>query len=80
MSAVDITVGYPVHAVADYATRVTQHGVTLTDWTAACGATGQIVGTAPFGTAGSARRAELCKPCWPAGHATYHPTPVDRTV
>ncbi|MES2211385.1 MAG: hypothetical protein V4515_14575 [Chloroflexota bacterium] len=47
----------------------------LTDWTAACGASGQQVGTAPFGQAGSARKAELCKACFPAGHGTYHPDP-----
>lgn len=76
MAATDWTVGYPVHAVADYAISRTAHGVTLTDWKAACGATGQAVGTDPFGSSGSARRAELCRACWPAGHATYHRRPT----
>jgi hypothetical protein len=76
VSAADPTVGYPVHAVAGYRTTVTKHGVTLKDWRATCGATGQAVGTDPFGLSGSARKTELCKACWPAGHATFHPTPV----
>lgn len=76
MSAADITVGYPVHAVARYAQRDNGHGVTLTDWQATCGATGQAVGSNPFGVSGSARWRELCPACWPARHATYHPRPV----
>ena len=77
MSAVDPTVGYPVHAVASFQVSVTPNQVTLTDWTATCGATGQAVGTGPFGLSGSARWRELCKACWPARHATHHPKPVD---
>jgi hypothetical protein len=76
MSAMDATVGYPVHAVARYAQRRTENGVVLTDWAATCGATGQQVGSTPFGTAVSARWRELCRTCWPARHVTYHPEPV----
>lgn len=81
MSSLDPTVGYPVHAVAEYAMRENPHGIRLTDWRAACGATGQSVGRDPFGRAGSARVRELCRQCWPAGHTTYHPAPkrVDAT-
>ena len=75
MSAMDATIGYPVHAVAEYAEHDNPHGVRLTDWRAACGATGQAVGRGPFGRAGSARKRELCRQCWPAGHATHHPAP-----
>lgn len=77
MSAVDPTVGYPVHAVESYARRVTENGVTLTAWRATCGATGEAVGTSPFGLSGSARWRELCRACWPARHATHHPAPVE---
>jgi len=77
MSTEDATIGYPPHAVASFRTWVTANRVTLTDWTATCGATGQAVGTRPFGKAGSARRRELCRACWPASWATYHPKPVD---
>lgn len=75
MSAVDITAGYPVHAVARFAQRTNTHGVVITDWRATCGATGQEIGSQPFGTAGSARRKELCRACWSAGHATPHEKP-----
>jgi hypothetical protein len=76
VSAVDVTVGYPVHAVARYAERDNGNGVLITDWLATCGATGQAVGTGPFGLSGSARWRELCRDCWPARHATPHPPPV----
>jgi hypothetical protein len=78
MSAVDMTVGYPVHAVATYAEWTNKHRVTFTDWKATCGATGTATGGSgtAFGRSGSARKAELCRTCWPAGHATYHPAPV----
>jgi hypothetical protein len=76
VSAVDLVVGYPVHAVARYASRVTERAVTITDWQATCGATGTTVGRNPFGLSGSARWRELCRACWPARHATQHPTPV----
>lgn len=76
MSAADVTIGYPVHAVERYAQRVTEHGLTLTDWRAACGATGQALGRDPFGLSGSARWRELCVACWPARHATPHAQPV----
>jgi hypothetical protein len=79
MSADTQTVGYPVHAVATYRKRVTENGVTLTDWAAACGAEGQLVGAmARFGRAGSARKMELCTSCWPSGdHRKYHPEPKE---
>jgi hypothetical protein len=77
MSAADLSVGYPVHAVAEYREWRNQHGVHFVDWRAYCGATGTAGGTAAtaLGTAASARRAELCKACWPAGHATPHERP-----
>lgn len=76
MSAVDVTVGYPVHAVETYAQRNNGHGVTLTDWRATCGAVGQAIGARPFGVSGSARWRELCARCFPARHATPHRAPV----
>ncbi len=71
-----MTIGYPVHAVAQYAEKITNHGVHLTRWVATCGATGEVVGSNPFGVSGSARWRELCVDCWPARHATSHPTPA----
>lgn len=77
MSALDLTAGYPVHAVAEYREWQNAHCASFTDWTAVCGATGTESGFAGFapGLAGSARRAELCRSCWPAGHATQHGSP-----
>ena len=78
MSAADMSVGYPVHAVAEYREWVNPHRVAFTDWTAACGATGTVAGrpnSQAFGLSGSARKAELCKACWPFGHETPHPKP-----
>ena len=77
MSALDVSVGYPVHAVAEYREWENRHQARFTDWTAACGATGTATGHADsaFGQVRSARRLELCRTCWPAGHATYHDRP-----
>ena len=77
MSAVDLTAGYPVHAVAEYGEWTNDHGAVFTDWVAACGAIGTAGGRAchVLGLAGSARRLELCRECWPAGHATHHDAP-----
>lgn len=77
MSAVDVTVGYPVHAVAEYREWKNAHDVAFTDWTATCGVTGTATGAAStaFGLSGSARKRELCRACWPAGHATFHAEP-----
>ena len=77
MSAADITVGYPVHALATYSTWTNPHDVSFVDWKASCGATGTSAGApcSVFGLSGSARRLELCPTCWPAGHATYHAQP-----
>lgn len=77
MSALTKTAGYPVHAVATFRRWTNPHGVTFTDWTAACGATGDTTGHRPLGTAGSARAKELCTACFPAGHQTNHPEPVE---
>lgn len=79
MSALDKTAGYPVHAVASYRRWTNPNGVKFTDWTATCGATGTRNGHGSFGLARSARRAELCRECWPAGHQTYHPEPTQTT-
>lgn len=78
MSAADVTVGYPVHAVAEYHEWTNKHSAPFVDWRATCGATGTASGNTQtaFGLSGSARRAELCRACWPAGHATSHPRPV----
>jgi hypothetical protein len=77
MSAADVSVGYPVHAVAEYRDWANPHGVKFVDWKAACGATGTATGGSrtAFGLSGSARKAELCRACWPAGHATQHAKP-----
>lgn len=77
MSADDISVGYPVHALAEYSVWTNPHGASFTDWKAACGATGRTSSSPQFafGKAGSARRRELCKTCWPAGWATPHSNP-----
>jgi hypothetical protein len=79
VSAADISVGYPVHAVAEFRQWENQHGVHFTDWKAACGATGTATGrtSTAFGLSGSARKRELCRACWPAGHATFHQRPRD---
>lgn len=84
MSAVTITVGYPVHAVRTFRRWQNSHQVRFTDWAAACGQTGTRTGwplggrdDTTFGRAGSARRAELCRACFPAGHSTSHPEPVE---
>lgn len=78
MSAADVSVGYPVHAVASYRNWTNQWGARFVNWTATCGASGTLSGHADdaFGLSGSARRKELCRACWPAGHATQHPRPV----
>jgi hypothetical protein len=76
VSALTQTAGYPPHAVRTYRQEVTGHGVTITEWTAACGADGSLTGTDPFKPAGQARRLELCRACFPAGHGTYHPDPI----
>lgn len=78
MTALTLTVGYPPHALAEYTERDTANGVRLTDWRAVCGATGQQVGRDPFRPAGIARKRELCRACFPAGHATFVPDPVRR--
>jgi hypothetical protein len=77
MSAADISVGYPVHAVAEFEETTNPHGAHFTKWKAACGATGTETGRADsaFKLSGNARKAELCRSCWPAGHATYHERP-----
>lgn len=77
MSAADVSVGYPVHAVATFSEWENPHAARFTDWTAACGASGTASTSArfAFGLSGGARKAELCKACWPAGHATHQAKP-----
>lgn len=77
MSADTPVVGYPVHRVATYSRWTNPHGAVFTDWTAACGATGSESGHRPFGKAGSARRAELCRVCFMRSgtHGGYYPEP-----
>jgi hypothetical protein len=65
MSAVTVVAGHPVHAVIRFSRRTTPHGVVITSWTGLCGATGTDVGSQPFRLAGSARRLELCRACFP---------------
>ena len=83
MSASTITVGYPVHRLATFSPWTNQHGVQFTDWIAACGAIGTKSGhpssySGPFGTAGSARRLELCPTCFPGRQMHGHwPDPVE---
>lgn len=78
MSAATSTAGYPVHAVRTYYKRSNPNRVRFTHWTATCGATGVLTGAmATFGQAGKARKAELCRTCFPAGHGTYHPDPSE---
>lgn len=75
MGVADLTVGYPVHAVAKYRNWRNQHDAMFMDWVAACGVTGTVSGHSTFGTASSARKRELCRKCWPEGYFTFHPAP-----
>ena len=75
MSTSTVTVGYPVHRVASYSQHDTDNQVRITTWTAGCGATGRAVGLRPFGQAGTARRKELCPPCFDKGVHGYYPEP-----
>lgn len=65
MSAVTMTAGYPVHAATEFSRWTNLYGVRFTDWRALCGASGTVAGDQPFKLAGSARKAELCKTCFP---------------
>lgn len=76
MGVTDLTVGYPVHAVASYRNWTNRYDARFMDWTAICGATGSKSGHSSFGTAVSARKRELCRKCWPDGHGTFHPAPT----
>lgn len=76
MSADTITIGYPVHALARWAAWTNPHGANFVDWAAHCGQTGTATGHDPFGRAGSARKAELCRVCFPDGHRTVRERPV----
>lgn len=75
MGAADLTVGYPVHAVATYRNWTNGYLANFMDWTSVCGKSGTESGHSSFGTAVSARKRELCPDCWPQGHGTYHPAP-----
>lgn len=79
MTAADVTVGYPAHALAEFRPWTNRHGARFVDWRASCGASGTSTGTreTAFGVAATARRRELCPFCWPGGHATQHPRPVE---
>jgi len=81
VSAVDVSVGYPVHAVAEYREWKNPFNVAFVDWKAVCGVTGTATGHADsaFGLSGSARKAELCRTCWPAGHGTFLIRPAAET-
>jgi hypothetical protein len=79
VSACTPTAGYPVHAVKTYRLWRNPHGAAFLSWRGACGATGTISGH-ELGTAGAARKRELCRTCFPAGHRTDHPDPVQYTV
>jgi hypothetical protein len=73
----DVSAGYPVHAVARLSRTDNGHGVTLINWTAVCGAVGCLVGSqSRLDAARTALKTELCRDCWPSGHETYHPEPV----
>lgn len=73
-----VTVAYPPHRVTTYAARDNEHGVQLTRWTAACGATGTAVGTNPFKPAGQHRRLEVCTGCFPGRDTSAsYPDPID---
>lgn len=74
MSAMDMASGYPVHSVAEYRRWTNAGGGRFITWAATCGATGRESGH-ELRTALHARKAELCKVCWPDGHQTYHATP-----
>lgn len=61
------TAGYPVHRVTRHRRWTNRHGAEFTDWVAACGATRTTSGHHQvFGQVSSARRAELCRTCWPS--------------
>ena len=76
MSTSTVTVSYPVHRVARYSQHDTANQVRITDWTTGCGVNGRAVGLRPFGQAGTARRKELCPPCFDQGVHGYYPEPV----
>ncbi len=65
MSAVTAIAGYPCHRVTEFHRWTNKHAAHFTDWRGACGAVGFKSGHAPFGTAGEARRLELCTSCFP---------------
>lgn len=71
--------GYPVHRVATFRRWSNRHGARFTDWSAACGASGQTSGHGRFATAGQARRAELCSACFPGRTwGGYFPEPIEQ--
>ena len=57
--------GYPLHRLVGQEQRTNKNGVTLTDVTAACGATGTEMGRFQPKDFRSARAGEFCeKGCW----------------
>jgi len=69
--------GHPAHAVVRFICWPNQHGAVFTTWFGACGATGTAAGHPRFTRAASVRSRELCPRCFPHGHATTHPDPVE---
>lgn len=62
--------GYPVHRVVTYRVWVNPNRCPFVDWRAHCGAADTIGGGVPyashvFGDVLHARRAELCRDCYP---------------
>lgn len=71
MSNSDLTAGYPVHRVTKWHRWTNRHGAPFVDYLAACGKVDTV--NWPLGVARTARRAELCKECFPLGHKGYSP-------
>lgn len=57
--------GTPAHAIAEQTPGGNEYRVRWIDWIAQCGATGTLMGSGPFLTAGSCRKLELCPACFP---------------
>lgn len=82
MSTSTITAGYPVHAVKTYRHWQNDQGAWMTDWTAHCGVSRSEGGQRAFGTAGSARRLEMCPQCFPGRqyNNVNYPYPVNESA
>lgn len=75
-----VTAGHPAHAVWAF-TTTEPAGELVTEWQAPCGRWGRLHGPGVFTLARQIGEDELCRRCFPAGHNTDHPDPIEvRTV